>query len=253
MKRNLSLDPTNWVYLLVHAILVALGIPAIRVDDPVWAGIGTSLIAAGITGWTVFIYIFLTRDVAERLDALSRFGLVRIFDARSVRIRAEYDTRLAQARERIDIMGFGLSALREDYIDMFSEWRQRAHVRILLLDPTYPTRESSYASQRDIEERLSAGSIAQDVRDFVECVRPIIAAPGKFPFEVRLYRALPTVNIFRVDDEAFWGPYLLKQPSRNSPTILLRRGGILFDRITGQFETLWSDPVFSVSVDEAGR
>jgi len=249
MRIRQSLDPTNWVYLLLHALMVALGTVAVQTTHAVWLGIGTSLIATGITGWTVFIYIFLTRDVAKRLEVLAQFGVVRIFDARSVRIRAEYDSRLATAREHIDIMGFGLSALREDYLDAFEQWRQRAHVRILLLDPDFPTVSQSYASQRDVEERQNVGTIAQDVRDFIASVRPIIAAGGKYPFEVKLYRTLPTINIFRVDDEVFWGPYLLKQPSRNSPTILLQRGGLLFDRMTSQFETIWSDPALSVTLD----
>lgn len=253
MGVKLSLDPTNWVYLLVHALLVSLGVLVIQTDDPVWLSVGTSLIAAGITGWTVFVYVFLSRDIGARLEVLSQFGVVRIFDARSVRIRSEYDMRLVTAREHIDILGFGLRSLREDYIDAFKDWRQRAHVRILLLDPEFPNRLNSYAAQRDVEERQSIGSIAQDVSDFIVAVRPIMLATGKYPFEVKLYRALPTVNIFRVDDEVFWGPYLMKQPSRNSPTILLRRGGILFDRITSQFDAIWSDPSLSVTVDDANR
>jgi hypothetical protein len=249
MKLRQRLDPTSLVYLLAHALLVAFGVFAVRSDSRVWVGIGTSLVAAGITGWTVFVYIFLSRDLAARLEVLSQFGVVRVFGARSIRIREEYDMRLSAAREAIDILGFGLRALREDYIDAFPQWRQRAHVRILLLDPAFPNPSWSFAAQRDLEERQEAGVIAQDVRNFIRSVMPIIRMTGKYPFEVRLYRALPTMNIFRIDDEVFFGPYLLNQPSRNSPTFLLRRGGILFDRVTSHFETIWSDPALSVSVD----
>lgn len=251
MRLRIPLDPTHWVYILIHALIIAAGMfVIIATDSPVWVGVGTSLIATGITGETIFLYIFLSRDLSERVHALTQFGVVRIFDARSVRIRAEYDQRLTGARERIDILGYGLRSLREDYLDSFAAWRERAHVRILLLDPSFPSASFSLAAQRDAEERQNVGTIAQDVRDFMDSVLPIVRAEGKYPFEVKLYRALPTLNIFRVDDDLFFGPYLLKQPSRNTPTVLLRRGGILFDRISAHFETLWCDPSLSVSIDE---
>ena len=50
-------------------------------------------------------------------------------------------------------MGFGLNSLRQDYGYAFSRWRDRATVRILLIDPRYPNSENSYASQRDAEEK----------------------------------------------------------------------------------------------------
>jgi hypothetical protein len=232
----------HWVYLLTHVIVVAFGVFLIRAESTTCVAIGTSLIAAGITGWTVFLYVFLSRDVSARLRILTDFGVSNIFAARSIRIREEYDDRLSSAREHIDILGFGLRALREDYFDKFSGWREKAHVRILLLDPTFPTC-APYASQRDIEEKQSVGTIAQEVHDFVEAVLPILNSSGRYPFEVRLYRCLPTMNIFRIDDEVFFGPYLLKEPSRNSPTMLFRRGGLLFERVVGQFEAIWSETI----------
>jgi hypothetical protein len=249
MKVARLLTPTHWVYLLAHLLVFAIGIFVIRAaDNPTLIGIGTSLVAAGIAGWTVFIYIFVSQGISERLRVLTEFGITNIFDARSVRIRSQYDERLGKARERIDIMGYGLRALREDYFDHFLNWRTRAHVRILLLDPNFPSPSCSFASQRDAEERQNSGDIAQDVEDFIRAVRPVIRSVRDHPFEVRLYRCLPTINIFRVDDEVFFGPYLIKQPSRNSPTILVRRGGILFERVVAHFETIWSDPTLSGAV-----
>ncbi len=251
MKLNLRFDPTHWVYLLIHVIIAATGIFLIRAtDNTVWLGIGTSLIATGITGWTVFLYIFVTREISAQMRVVTEFGITNVFDARSVRIRNEYDKRLDGAREHIDILGYGLRALREDYYDQFASWRERAHVRILLLDPNFPTPDASFASQRDLEERQNSGVIAQDVRNFITAVLPIMNSQGRFPFEVKLYRCLPAMNIFRVDDEIFFGPYLLKQPSRNSPTIVLRRGGILFERVINQFESIWADPNLAVAVSD---
>jgi hypothetical protein len=249
MKLPRTLTPTHWVYLLAHALLLALGIFVVRSSvSTAWVGIGTSLVAAGITGWTVFLYVFLSEDVSERLRVLVQFGITNIFDARSVRIRGQYDKRLLAAREHIDIMAYGLRALREDYLDSFPRWRDHADVRILLLDPSFPSPNFSFAAQRDTEERQNVGTIEQDVNDFIRDVRPVLNTQGSRKFEVRLYRCLPTMNIFRIDDEVFFGPYLLKGPSRNSPTILLKRGGLLFDRVVSQFETVGSDPNLSIPV-----
>jgi hypothetical protein len=71
---------------------------------------------------------------------------------RSVRIRHEYDHRLEVARESIDLLGFGQRSFREDHIEDFSAWTARGvSIRLLLLDPTFPSPEHSYATQRDCQ------------------------------------------------------------------------------------------------------
>ncbi|OAI45016.1 hypothetical protein AYO43_08640 [Nitrospira sp. SCGC AG-212-E16] len=168
-----------------------------------------------------------------------------------MRIRQDYVQRLEKAEEQIDIIGFGLSSFREDFLDDFSKWKQRANVRILLVDPEFPSGELSYANQRDTEEKNSLGKIASDVRKFVEVVGSLISEDGDRVFDIRLYRCLPSLNIFRIDDELFWGPYLVGEQSRNSPTFLVQRGGILFDRFTRQFECIWKDDKFSRPIPKA--
>jgi hypothetical protein len=167
-------------------------------------------------------------------------GLVQVFPGRSVRIRDEYDRRLAKARHHVDVLGFGLRSFREDYGTRLVELATRAQVRLLLLDPTFPML-ASYALQRDQEERNTAGSIAGDVREFLIQVLPSVRSQGD-RVAVRLYRTLPMVNIFRVDSELFWGPYLIGDQSRNSPTLLVREGGYLFTRLMDHFETVWRPP-----------
>jgi hypothetical protein len=56
---------------------------------------------------------------------------------------------------------------------------------------------------------------------------------------VRLYRSIPALNICRVDEELFWGPYLVGGPSRNNPTIIVKKGGIMFDRLMNHFNMVW--------------
>lgn len=173
-------------------------------------------------------------------DGLSAAGLTDAFSGRAVRIKDEYDRRLDSASENVDLLGFGLRSFREDYAAKLPELTQRANTRLLLLDPGFPNADSSIADIRDREERNPSGAIRGDVREFLVQVLPIAGTTGS-NLQVRLYRALPMINIFRIDDDLFFGPYLLDEQSRNSPTFLARRGGELFDRLKAHFDLLWSN------------
>jgi hypothetical protein len=246
MARESSwLGGTNLVYLLLHLVLVLVGVLLTRSGGPIAVGIGASCIAAGVTGWVLFAHIRLTENQRSLLSILTLFGFVKAFDARAVRIRPEYDQRLERARDRIDILGYGLRALREDYRDKFPEWKKNAKVRVLILDPEFPNTKYAYAKQRDKEENTSEGTIDADVKAFLAENRRLDNVVTKHSFEVRLYTCLPSVNIFRIDDELFWGPYLIGEPSRNAPTFLVRRGGILFERFVSHFERVWEDSALS--------
>lgn len=242
-------DPRSLVYVLCHIVIFAIGIILCITGKVILVAIGTSLIAAGIVGWVVFTYVFASNRLSESLQIISDFGIIKAFEGRQVRIKAEYDQLLGRAHERIDIMGFGLKALREDYLSEFPSWKQKANVRVLLIDPEYPNGEVPYAHQRDVEEADAAGTIKQQVRLFVSDTKAVTAPSGSRSFEIRLYKCLPSVNIFRVDNEMFWGPYLVKQPSRNSPTFLIRKA-VLFDRLVEHFERIWTDDSLSRPIPE---
>lgn len=210
-----------------------------RSGGTVLQAIGSSLIAAAVAGWVIFVYVRLSERKIEVLQALERFGFVAAFEGRAALIKNEYDRRLARAKH-IDIMAFGLKSLWEDYHDEFVDWKQRADVRILLIDPNSP-----YTEQRDREEEEIPGSIRASAKRFLRETEGIRNQTTKHPFKVRLYTCLPSVNIFRVDDEIFWGPYFIHAPSRNSPTFVVRRGGLLYGRLTSHFDTIWSTATLS--------
>jgi hypothetical protein len=48
-------------------------------------GIGGSLIASGIAGEILFLYVASSQQTKEKLDLISTAGLQRIFSSRSVR------------------------------------------------------------------------------------------------------------------------------------------------------------------------
>ena len=241
-----GITPRHAVYLLLHVVMFVVGVLFVREEGALAAGVGSSLIATAIAGWVLFVWVMLNQELGRRVEVLANLGLVDAFTARSTRIKEEYDRRVEGARQSIDVMGFGLRQLREDYVNDFERWASRARVRILLVDPDAPDPATAYSTQRDVEEGNASGAIAADVREFLQQTESIRARhPGRF--EVRLYTALPSINIFRVDDELFWGPYLIETQSRNTPTFLVRRGGGLFDRLAEHFESLWSDDRWSHS------
>ena len=193
MKRLLAIcRPPFILYLCLHIVLFLLGIVLVQLGGTIWVGAGSSLIAAAITGWVIFIYVFQVQTVAERLSLFTKFGLKDAFESRSVSIKKEYSDRLSSAHVGIDIIGFGLRALREDYAQVFSDWAEKATVRLLLLDPEYPANGGSYADQRDIEENNASKTISNDVREFVRTAAPHLQRSSRF--QVRLYTCLPSIR-----------------------------------------------------------
>ena len=240
---------TQWIYLCLYVVVFLLGVVFVQRGGAVWVSVGTSLVAAGIAGWVLFLHVWISESRMERLELLRQVGFVGAFSVRSTGIKAQYDTRLRRASTNIDIMGFGLRALRQDYAKDFPVWAARAEVRILLLDPRVPKEDESFADQRDREEGDDPGTIRADVRAFVRAVAPLLRDPN-LKFKLRLYRCLPSINLFRIDGELFWGPYLVREASRNLPTFLIDNGGSLFPVLTRHFDAVWSDDQLSQPVPE---
>jgi hypothetical protein len=244
----LSLSQRLVVYLLVQTFLMIIGVLVLVLGNgKVGVAIGTSLVAASAAGYALFGYVLITDRWSRRVESLLDAGLRDVWLVRSVQIRSDYDRRLEAARESIDLIGFGQRSFREDHIDDIPAWLAHGvEVRLLLLDPRFPSTEFSYADQRDREE--GSGSIAADVDTFLREIKTR-SLHEQDRFSVRLFRCLPVLNLFRIDDDLFWGPYLVKKPSRNSPTVLTVRGGPLFKVLLGHFEDIWSEADLSVAVD----
>jgi len=200
--------------------------------------LGSGLLATGIAGMTLYLYVRLSEQTQDRLQVLTDAGIVSVFRHRSVRIKSHYDERLRAAKQ-IDLIGLGLSSFREDYSRDFAAWSRRAKVRILLLDPDFPTKGQSLADYRDLEEGGAKGEIRGDVVAFQKAVAED-AAIDSARFQVRKMRTIPAINLLRIDNEIFWGPYLMAERSRNTPTLLVQRGGFMFDDLERHFEETWA-------------
>lgn len=252
MKR-LVLLPTNIFWIAGHLFMLAAGIFLTAVaaqfnHKDILLGVGGSLIATGVAGEILFLYVVSSQQTRDKLDLISVAGLQHIFTTRSVSIRDEYHSRLRRAK-KVDVLGFGLSSFREDYGSKFAELSLNTSFRILLLDPDFPSSNESIASIRDREEGNNVGDIKRDVEAFESAIHRAEGLNSQ-NFRARRLTALPSVNIFRIDDEIFWGPYLIGGQSRNMPTLLVRRGGFLYDQISDHFENLWTNNQFSKPIPD---
>lgn len=232
------------LYLLLHVILILLGVSITQLSSndtwaPVTISIGTSLVAAGAAGIVLYLWISFQANAAEVLSQVSAAGIVALMPFRSSKIKAEYDKRLASAT-KIEVLGLALSAFREDYRNELRGFASRADMKVLLLDPDAPNSLATFADLKDREEGLTPGRTRTDIIAFVREGWPI---QQEFPdqFQIRLYRGTPAVNFLRLDDEAFWGPYLVGGASRNMPTFVVRRGGYLFRSLSEHFDSLWKE------------
>src|ERR1700740_2351525 len=97
------LSPTNLLWLFGHAIVFLVGILLSNADHlfgiskAIGEGVGGGLIATGIAGEVLFLYVALSDKTRSRLELFTQAGLLRIFRHRSVRMREEYDARLKKA------------------------------------------------------------------------------------------------------------------------------------------------------------
>lgn len=246
----MKLNKTDWIYFLVHLLLISVGSIVILLGsgNTVAFAVGTSIIATGCAALVTFIYAKFNETTRRRLSLLQQFGFTDAFQVRGFSIASEYKKRLVRARRNIDIIGFGLDSFLADFRDHFSEWKERAHVRILLIDPSFPIPEYSYADQRDREEGRTVGTIRNEVDRFIEESRAALGTSPRGSFSLRLYRCLPTLNIFRIDNEIFWGPYLARRLSRNTPTFLVGRGE-LYETLVEHFDAIWNNDALSRSVE----
>jgi hypothetical protein len=236
--------PTGALWALSHTIMILLG--ALCLSSPllhnalgagVSEGIGGSLIATGVAGISLFLYIANSDSMRASVEMFTKAGLSAIYPGRSVLIRDQYQPRLAKA-QKIDLIGYGLSSFRQDFLTEFVAWSHRAHVRILLPDPDFPSQALSLADQRDREENHPIGRTRADIVTFEKAVSDLTGL-RRSSFRVHRVSCIPSINVFRIDDDIFWGPYLMHQQSRNTPTLLATRGGYLFGVLEEHFETLW--------------
>jgi hypothetical protein len=241
-------------YFAIQLVLILSGALVAATSGTIGLAVGTSMIATGASGIIVFGWVVFDEGENERRRVVDNFGFVTAFPYRSIQIKDEYRNRTRKASYRIDVMGYGLNSLREDFLDDFRDWAARLKVRILLVDTESPGDATKYVDVRDTEEGNSPGRTRLEVQKFISDTYHLWNENENF--QVRLATALPSVNMFRIDDESFWGPYLISstrygRASRNLPTMIVRRPGYMYERLIDHFDEIWSSDVLSRALQES--
>lgn len=223
------------LYISANVILVLVGIVLHFLN---FASIGDNIFASGLVGLFLYWALDVTRKYESEEEQLLKDandqGLVRIYDRRLIVDR--YAEVRIKASGNFDMIGFGLRTFIEDNQYNLDEWANRFRIRILVVHPN-----SDYCVQRDHEENDPPGKIRGDVI----YITRIIQGLNNPKIKIRWYKAIPTMNLFRMGDTMFIGPYFTDTRSRNSITLELRAGGKLYDRYVENFSRIWNDPTLS--------
>ena len=180
--------------------------------------------------------------------AESQATQIALFPGRSVTIRRQYDERLARMEHHLDILAWGLSSFLEDYGDDLADWASKStrRIRLLLVNPD--SREGGVLCElQDKLERRRLGSTADDIETFLATVHPVEGS-----LEVRVSDYHPGINIFRIDSDMFFGPYLAGMVSRNAPTGIVSDGHWLYGTLLSHFEWMWERASVSSRSPDSG-
>ena len=166
-------------------------------------------------------------------DTVSSEGDFELFPDRSTTIRSRHHDKLSRLEDNLDILAWGLAAFREDYGSELPKWAGRgSKIRILLVNPTSAQGEMLCDSQDKLEGRRS-GSTARDIETFLTELQPFEG------YEVRVSDFHPGFNIFRIDNEVFFGLYLADRASANAPSGMASNTHWLFETLMSHFNSMW--------------
>lgn len=223
------------IYFLVNTVLITTGLVFYFVNIE---SIGSSLIAAGISGYIIYWAIFVnekkTKSEIEILNTLREFGILNFYDRRL--LYSEYGRACKKTKENLDILGFGLHTFIEDNKEKLNSWSIRFKIRILVLNP-----KNANCNQRDYEEDDPEGKLKNDIF----YITKIILDLNNPRVKIKWYSAIPITNMLRMDEIMWVGPYFIKERSRNAYVITLSKNGFLFDKYLSHFEKIWDDPKLS--------
>lgn len=183
---------------------------------------------------------------------------IHLFGGRSESYFKLYDEAISLTRDNIDIYSLKLNRFLDKWGDRLMVMSQKMRIRVALLDPHFPLPDDglSIASLREQEEQILPGDIKRGIHKWhlfqQEYMTKISSGSLKIEadkgLEIKLYNSLPTLNIFKVDDVCFVGPYLLDVEDDNTPTFMLQKtalsgsfGSELYRVYEKHFNAVWSD------------
>jgi len=155
----------------------------------------------------------------------------------------EFTKHIADARRGVDILDISTRLLDSHVRDRFfaairDALQGRVAIRMLLLDP-----ESKAAEQRaeeirrhtDVPRAIMEGLLQLDR------FRQNLSSELSDSFDVRVYSALPSVQLYRWDDRALFSFFPIGRPAHETPKLEAQVLTPWGQFVQGRFEELWDD------------
>lgn len=202
--------------------------------------IGTALIAGALIAF-LEIWRFASTNViyAEIDDLVLDAGIERVYRKRDL---DEYDA-LVKKAQSIDITGYSLRAFSQSYQDIIINSLSKNEnflLRMIVVSP-----DSEFSKNK---EELEHNGMCRDV--FRSSCEDLFAAFKGIPrVEIRVIDCALSTMIYRIDDVMYVGPQFVKEASKASFTMRIKRGGWVFSEYQEEFNKLWAlgDDVTSIS------
>ena len=208
-------------------------------SDPIFLGIGTSLMASGLV---FFVSDCLTPPME---NPLKKWNLKKIYLKRSDK-SADFDPALDKVKTNIDVIAFGLKHFRTSNQQRIEDCLKRGvQIRILTMDPNSP-----FVKTRALEEDGLPEQIQLTIKQLIAWAKELNEKGFAGTITIKGYSSMPLDFYWRCDDYLFIGPYWYKLPSSNTITYMFEAGGLGFDTYSKYFEKLWDDSNLSTVLVE---
>ncbi|MEV4294271.1 hypothetical protein [Microbispora rosea] len=204
-------------------------------------GVGSSLVATALTvlgGWLSIKR--LRRWPIAMLSRLTGLGIVRLYSYQK-QANSDLGDDLADARWVKVFAGRGNELTRDSFRSVLEGTGRRLEsVEILLPDPD--AGPSSWLSHRESEVRrhdagYESGLLAEQVRANISYLLAITNQTHHV--QLRMYDLPNTCRIILTDRVAYFTPYEARAHGRNSPCLVFRSPGLLYDYALRIFSTAW--------------
>ncbi|MFG1941376.1 hypothetical protein [Nonomuraea sp. NPDC048826] len=203
-------------------------------------GIVSSLLAGGITVAAGWLGLAWPRRVLVRgLSKLTGVGIERSYTKQSA-ANADLAADLRTARWIKVLTGRGNELTRDSFQVVWQAGNPvLEYGHVLLPDPDDP---GGWLARREQEVRhadpgFGAGLLADQLRVNIRYLNAVAAREAKI--EVRLFDAPHTHRVILTDRVAYFTPYQPGVHGRNSPCLVFRAGGAMYDHLLRTFDIMW--------------
>jgi hypothetical protein len=220
------------VLLLIIVVVVLLNVSSSLPDYEKNLSLN---LAADLIG--TIVVLFLVVPLIERAD-LRRDSVLDRFDHRA------FIRQAADARRRIVILEMWTDLLQGSYQRPFLDalkdaLEQGVEVRILLLDP------DARAAEQRADDLLRRTNVVDNILDNLLVLhefRQALSESFRKKIEIRVYSALPPVQMYRVDDQVLVSFYPANMTSWNAAQYQTNPRAQLGTFVGTKFDELWDAP-----------